>query len=338
MNNQTDNIIISNHLIERLIKSPSDQTIDGKQFKYLGKGSEGLVFSCAGKVVKIYTRFKMNGILKEFYVVGLLQEIDKINKNVIQIDKYYLSTSHPVMIMEMMDGDFSEWCDMMITNKQNFNDRELEILWLSAIFQITYGFMFLNKLKIIHCDTKPRNILYSRSDSLNTHNRYVVGNQSFDVPMNHYIFKIADFGSVQILGSTLNTMEDKKIQEYIDNRGDLYDLSRIWYRVLVDYCRNSYGWNQIRPIMDSNPEYKRYHDDQKTKLDNELRHLPQNTRDKMLLRAMIYHGIENNFINEDDIIAKHSLVKPPKLVMGVLDGLVNMNIKNVFDLFPMFCT
>lgn len=336
MNDQTDNIIISNSLIERLIKNQKDQTIDGKQFKYLGKGGEGVVFLCEEKVIKIYTRVDMNAILKEFYVVGVLQELKKVNKNVIQIDRYYLSTSHPVMIMELMDGNLSEWCDLMVNNKDGLNEKDLESVWISMIFQVTYGLMFLNKLKILHSDTKSKNILYSKSNDLNTTERYDVGNESFVIPMNHYVFKIADFGAVQILGSTMNTITDEEIQRRIDHRIDLHELSRIWYRVLVNYGRNDYGWNQIRPIMDSNNDYKQYHKEQKIKLDKELGHMPQKVRDSMLLRALIYYGIENDFIDANEIITKYSLVKPSEQVMKILDGLVDLNIKNVFDLFPMF--
>lgn len=337
MNDQTDNIIISNSMIDKLIKNQKDQIIGNKEFKFLGKGGEGVVFLCEGKVVKIYTRVDMNAILKEFYVVGVLQELNNINKNVIHIDRYYLATSHPVMIMELMDGNLSEWCDLMVNNKDDLTEKELENTWLSMIFQVTYGLMFLNKLKILHSDTKSKNILYSKiQDDMDKIEHYESKGQKFNVPLNHYIFKIADFGAVQILGSTMNTITDAEIQRRIDQRVDLHELSRIWYRVLVNYGRNDYGWNQIRPIMDQNDEYKQYHKEQKIKLDKELGHMPQKVRDSMLLRALIYYGIENNFINEDEIVAKYSLVKPSALVLKTLDGLVDPEIKNVFDLFPMF--
>jgi serine/threonine protein kinase len=196
--------------------------------------------------------------------------------------------------------------------------------------------MFLNKLKILHSDTKSKNILYKKSNTLNGIEHYDVGNLSFNIPMNHYIFKIADFGAVQILGSTINTMTDAEIQQRINDKADLHELSRIWYRILVNYGRNDYGWNQIRPIVDSNAEYKQYSKNKKIKINNDLGHMPQKIRDSMLLRSLIYYGIENAFINADNIIAKYSLVKPSELVMKTLDGLMDPKINNVFKLFPMF--
>lgn len=344
MNDQTDNDtsskepIITNAIIDKLLKNPKDQTVEGKYFKYLGKGGEGVVFLCNEKVIKIYTHVVMNAILKEFYVVGLLQQLDKVNRNVIRVDKYYLSTSYPVMIMEHMDGNLSEWCDLMVNNKDRMTDKQMEITWLSMIFQVTYGLMFLNKLKILHNDTKSKNILYKKSNQNNTMQHYDVGNQGFNVPVQEYVFKIADFGAVQVLGSTMNTVSDEEIKRRLNQRVDLHELSRIWYRVLVNYGRNDYGWDKIRPIVDTNPEYKQYQKEQKNNLDRELCHMPQKIRDNMLLRALIYYGIENNLIDEKQIIEKYNLIKPSNIVLKTLDSLEDRSIRNVFDLFPMFKT
>ena len=336
MASHTNKLIISESMIDKLVKNQTDQNIENKHFKYLGKGQEGVVFVCDDKVVKIYTRIDMNAVLKEFYVVGTLQELNNINKNVIHIDKYYLSLSHPVMVMELMDGELENWCDMMAVNKYNLNTNEYETMWMSMLFQVTYGMMFLNKLKILHSDAKTKNILYSESESLNIIERYAINNQIFNVPINRYIFKIADFGAVQILGSKMNTMTDEDIQRSIENRTDLYELSRIWYRILVNYGRNDYGWQQITPLVNSNKQYKKYYNEQKIKIDNEMSNATKKARNSMLRRSLIYYGIENNIIDANDIITKYSLVPPSNLVMKTLDGLVDITIKNVFDLFQIF--
>ena len=69
MGKQKDNLIISESLIIKLINDQSDQNIDNKHYKYLGKGQEGVVFLCDEKVIKIYTRINMDAIIKEFYVL-----------------------------------------------------------------------------------------------------------------------------------------------------------------------------------------------------------------------------------------------------------------------------
>src|SRR5271155_4398247 len=112
----TMNLIITEQLID-LLSDTKDHTVNDKHYKFLGKGGDGIIYLCDNKVIKIYKRFNMNLILKEFYVVGLLQELKNINRNVISIDRYYLALSHPVMVMEAMDGNLSEWCEKIINDK-----------------------------------------------------------------------------------------------------------------------------------------------------------------------------------------------------------------------------
>src|SRR5579872_387875 len=89
-----NDLTISNSLINKLLESYTDHNIDGKTYYYLGKGSEGVVYKIDDKVIKIYTKIEMNMIVKEFYIFGLLRELAPINKNVVQIENYYLSLSH----------------------------------------------------------------------------------------------------------------------------------------------------------------------------------------------------------------------------------------------------
>ena len=343
MNTQTDNIIITNLIITKLIEKLDDKIIDNIEYKYIGKGGEGVIFLCKGKIIKIYTQYDINSVLKEFYVVGLLQELEFINKNIIKIDRYYLATSHPVLIMEYMDGNLAEWCDEIVHNPNNLSKSDLDITWLSMIFQVTYGLMFLNKLNILHADSKSKNILYSKTNISKSYN-YQINIHfdeskeviSYNVPLCGYIFKIADFGSIQIYGSTLNRISNDDIKKRINNRIDLHELSRIWHRILVNYARNDYSWGQINPILESNKEYKTYYEEQKINHNKTLGHLPVKVRESLILRSLIYYGIENGFISEQEIINKHKLVKPSEIVTNVLDGLINMDIQNVFDLFTMF--
>ena len=64
--------------------------------------------------------------------------------------------------------------------------------------------------------------------------------------------------------------------------------------------------------------------------------MPQKTRRRLLLRAMIYYAIENDIIPQTEIIKKHSLRMPSSNVTNVLDRLTDPTIKNVFDLFSIF--
>jgi serine/threonine protein kinase len=322
-------IIITDSLLDKLLQKDNyqDKTINNVLYKFLGKGGDGIVFLSQNRVIKIYTRVIMNTILKEFYVVGLLQELKYINQNVIHIDRYYLSTKYPVLIMEPMDGSLEDFCEIA----KNINN---DMIWLSMIFQITYGLMFLNKLGILHNDTKSKNILYAKTSK--TEFEYNIDGIKYKIPTNNYVFKIADFGAIQIHGSTLNTLSDTVIQQYLDQREDLYELSRLWFRILVNYARKYITIDILKPLIESNKDFKKYYEEQKIDINKKLNHMPQKIKDNMILRSLIYYGIENNIIDETEIIKKYNLSKPSEIVLKTLNGLVDMNIKNVFDLFKQF--
>ena len=165
---------------------------------------------------------------------------------------------------------------------------------------------------------------------MNKIEHYEIGKQKFKVPINKYIYKIADFGSVQILGSCMNTVTDLKIKRDLDQRVDLYDLSRIWYTILVNYISNDYGLTQIQSIIGNNDDYKQYYKNLEIKFKYNY------NRNRRLLLSSIYYAIENNLINENEMIAKYDITKPSQLVLKTLNNLVNLDIKNVFDVFPMF--
>ncbi|VBB18701.1 serine/threonine protein kinase [Yasminevirus sp. GU-2018] len=335
------NLVIDDKVIKTLLSDYKDHSINGVKYNYLGKGGEGVVYKVADRVVKIYTKVEMNMIVKEFYVFGLLKELSDVNKNVVQIFDYYLAYSNPVLTMELMDGDLTKWCTGMVENTTSkISDERYDELWLGMIFQVTYGLMFLNRLKILHTDTKSKNILFkavSNDDDVKIYDEYKINDQSYSVPTN-YRFKIADFGAVQILGSSSNRMTDEQIGLNIQKREDLYELSRILFRIKVNFGMNDYGWSEINVLLKSNKEYRDYQKQQREKLDVDLGHMPQKIRDKMLLRSLIYYAIENDLIDSEEIVRKHNLRMPSERVNAVLDRLIDPDVRNVFDLFTMFKT
>jgi citrate lyase alpha subunit len=131
-------------------------------------------------------------------------------------------------------------------------------------------------------------------------------------------------------------MSYEAIQEGIKNRTDLYELSRILHRIIVNYGVNDYDWKSINEYLKKNKSYKEFHDQQKKSITEELSHMPQKIQDRMLLRSLIYHAIEHNIIDKMEIITKHSLRMPSDKVVSVLDRLTDLDVKNVFELFDMF--
>lgn len=327
-------VIIDNNIINILTRNNADKTIDNKYYKFIGKGGDGVIYEHNGKIIKIYKKINIDAIIKEFYIVGLLQEINQINKNIISVNKYYLSLDNPVMIMERMDGDLSEWSDMMVKNKHGLTMNEIDINWLSMIFQTAYGLTYLNNLGILHSDAKSKNILYKKNDD-KTNEKYIINNKTYVVPTN-YIFKIADFGAIQMANSLLHTDKDHEIiKKKIVARADLMELSKIIFRILVNYAKNDYDINGLVSLTKNNHKYNRYYIDNKNEINAKMKHFPQKIKDNMLLRSLIYYAIENDIIDKQKIINKYSLTLPSEYVIDVLDKLTDLNY-DVFELFHQF--
>ena len=320
--------IISNLIIDVLIKSKKNSTVDGKTYKYITKGGEGLIYEYNNKIIKIYIKYDINIVIKEFYVIGLLNELDReLHKNIITMDKYYLSTINPVLIMERMDGTLQEWINIIIKNNKLTQD-EIDNLWMSMIFQVTYGVYVLNKLNIVHNDMIPKNILYKFNKD-NVSEKYNIDGIIYEVPVT-YIFKIADFGRVQILNTSLNILSNGEIKDKLDKRDDLYKLSRIIYRIFVNYSYDV-DYNKLNKLIDKNEEFKKYRTNKKNEFMNNYQ---GSIKNKLFVRSLIYYAIENDIIDKNEIIKKHSLIMPSNKVIYILNNLIDTS--DIFSLFSIF--
>jgi hypothetical protein len=332
-------IKIDDILIAKLLSKRADHTINNKKYQYIGKGGDGVIYRLNDRAIKIYLKYDINSIVKDFYVVGILQELKKINMNVIQIDNYYLSLSNPVMIMKYMTGDLSKWSTEMIQNKESLSDDELEKNWLSMIFQVSYGFRFLNKIGILHNDGKPKNIMYEKTDIVNyskdKYKNYTINGKEYKIPIN-YIFKIADFGAVQLKGSSLNKLSDFEISSAIEKREDLRELSRIIFRLLVDFANRTYNLKDILRYVEKDNAYKIYYKEQKRDISEKLKTYSRKVKDRFLFRSLLYYGLENNVLDQSVIINKFSLIMPSKKVLKLLDSLIDPEISDLFEGFDMF--
>lgn len=341
---------IDENLIKRLTSSYKTMTINDKIYKYLGKGGDGIIYTfnfdnpnkTDNLVMKIYIRkvdntYITTPIVKEFYLLGLLRELDVVNRNIIHIYDYSLSMSRPIVLMELMDGDLGTWAQMMLSNNdpdiKSLTQDKYDSLWMSMIFQVVYGFTFLNNIGVLHNDSKPKNILYKKTDT--EYETYAINNKTYNVPFT-YNFKISDFGAIQILNSTTNQMSDDEIKSKINSRQDLYELSRIIYRFIVNYALTDYSWDNINKLMILNNKLKIYHDEQKKLLYQNLKKYPEYVKKNMLLRSIIYYSVENNLIKFDDIVSKHNLRLPSKYISDILNKLTDSSINNMSKLFELF--
>jgi serine/threonine protein kinase len=223
---------------------------------------------------------------------------------------------------------------MMINNKLKLSLEKLDEYWLSMIFQVSRGLLFLNSINVLHNDAKPKNILYNKTKT-ETFNTYFINNVKYKINTN-FIFKIADFGKIQIKGSVHNDMTVHMLDEKLKHRDDLRELSRIIFRFLVNYGKKIYSIDNLMDYIKKNNKYKIYYDEQKEEISRNLTNYPDKIKNDFLYRSLLYYGIENNILDKKRIIQKFSLTLPSDKVMNILDSLTNPKYKNIFSLFEMF--
>lgn len=318
---------INNDVIDILLDKYKDHQIADKLYKYINKGGNGIVYKVDDMAIKIYVEYDMDTVLKEFYVMGILQELSGINRNIINIYNYYLSLSKPVLTMEYLDGDLQKWTNKMIHNKFNLDNDDIDKEWISMIFQVTYGMLFLNKLGILHNDAKPKNIMYNNNNR-HISSEYKINGKTYTITSN-FTFKIADFGGIMIVGSTLNDMTNDEIKRKIKNRSDLWELSRIFYRVLTDYAKIQYKMNTIMEYVNNDGDYYKYYSNEKNKIWSKMKKYPIHIKESYLLRSLIYYGLENNIIDIDSIINTYQLKFPSKKVLDLLSRLIDTSITDL---------
>jgi len=324
-----EKIIINNNIIKQLITGYKSVVIDKTKYDFIGKGGDGVIYESNGKIIKIYTKNDIDSVMKEFYVVGMLQELSPVNNNVISVDKYYLSLSYPVMVMELMDGDLNNLGNELIKNPNNLDNQTYDMTWASMIFQVCYGIYYLNSLGILHNDAKPKNILYKKP-SIN-HIKYSINHKIYNVPI-YYLFKIADFGAIQIMGSSLNKMSDDEIKDKINNKYDYYELSKLINRILVNYAIKVYNIASLDKLFHDDKDYNKYKKEEISKVEENtyLRNIPN--KQQFILRGLLYYLIETKKLDLTNTIEKNNIKLPSKKIMDLFDNINNPKI-DFFELF-----
>lgn len=320
--------MITNNTIKKLIDNHQNQTIDNIKYVFIGKGGDGVIYLIekTNEIIKIYTKKQLDLVIRELYVLNLTKDLSnesKFNNNIIKIDKYNLLLDYPIIYLPVMNGNLVEWC--MKVNHEYDNQKNYDKLWYSMIFQVAYGLCYLNGLNILHNDAKPKNILYQKQKPII--NTYIINDKTYDVDMT-YVFYVADFGAVQILGSKQNILSDNEIRKSLLNKQDLYELSKLIVRILVDFALKTYDIESLLKIDKTN-----YYTIIQKDFDNDksLKSLPEKIKKNMMKRALLYYFIENNIIDKYELAKKNKFMLPSNKIMTILDNLIDSN--NVFDLF-----
>jgi hypothetical protein len=326
--------MINDAIIEKMLKY-NDFDYNNKKYKYLGKGGDGIVYECNNKVVKLFTKDDIDSIIKEMYVTHMLKSIPNVSVNIILVDDYSFAFKYPLAIMEKLDNDLTYWINMMIKMPHGeMNDDDIDLNWTSMIFQLSHGLLFMNKYKILHNDAKPKNILYKENNAPSNIIEYAMNNKKYIIPC-RYIFKISDFGAIQIKKSKLNTMSNKEIENKIKTRDDLRELSRVFFRIYVDYGMKLYNYEYMKTLAKNDKLFGAHFYNESKKIDKQLGNYNRHVKDKFIHRNLLYYAIENNYIDKNDIVKHFNLRIPSDDVMFILDNITNIDV-DVYSLFDQF--
>ena len=193
-----------------------------KRIVYFGKKKDNSKYQVIVKKIKINNNYEH--ILKEIYFLVCC----KNNSNFTQIVDMFLSDNNNyIFIILKYEGVSLQ----NLLNCQDFEYWKIKGFIKHVIFQIISGLNILHKVKLIHNDIKPSNILITGDGQT----------------------KICDFGSLDIAGDTrLSTIyycsPDSLLQKTTDQKDDMWSVGVI---MLGLYKRNQTFFKSNNPYYDS---------------------------------------------------------------------------------------
>jgi hypothetical protein len=323
---------------------------------------------------------------REIFVIDNLRQVDQLRDHIVNVIDY--NTKNVMyMLMEVYNGDLSYWAFYTYNNiglsRKRYNEipnmEKTEEEWLSMIFQVTYIFTELNSRGVLHDDTKPKNIFFLDNVYVKNKMRYLSGNNNdnndnnvndfipmtkkyyingtvFEIPFK-YRFIVGDFSRVRI--ADYDPDVDKNllpghgggpdIYENFVNKTDLYELSRIVYRVMVDIMEKYYNMNNIRESVDNysktDPKFKQNIENETKRIKRDFIYdaapdVVEKMREKMILRSHMYILIEFEYITREHIqkIIEDNEVyftMPSQRVLNILKRVNDPNetMETLFDFF-----
>ena len=207
--------------------------ISGIYSRFLGRGIQGQIYSVRDNkanfnfVIKITDlRFGQYDSFREVFFSEMTNE-----SNQDCFLKYYdtqIINKKTYMAMQQASGDLIKW---------SLETHSLEE-WLNMIIQIIIGITHLQKLKIVHNDLQPKNILF---DKRNTNINYKIKEQKYMIKSN-YRFYISDFGISAHPDLSINLLSQEQME--ISNF-DLKKFSKTPEKLKAMNVKNKYSYEQL---------------------------------------------------------------------------------------------
>jgi serine/threonine protein kinase len=322
---------------------------DGREYKLLGRGGEANVYSLdeeSNLAIKVYRSnsicYTDPGVFaKEMYVIRFLKDIEQIQDHVVDVlDEIPCDSntgkSNGFVFMELYDGDLDSWARDSTTRGREVGEDE----WVSMIFQVAYAFMDLNSRGVIHGDPKPKNIFYTnrnlRDPNADGVRSYLIEGKSYQIPFNtRYV--LGDFSRVRVAEFDLDLDDMLQGQSgtpdlYFDltHRSDLYELSRLLYRVMVNTVLKTYSKEKIENLIKHHSDIDKKFEQKIAVTKQEIQEIDTShkIKDRMLLRFYAYELIEGEYITQDQLLRDDlNLILPSERVQQLLRSVSDPNIE-----------
>lgn len=331
---------VNNKLLKLMRKGIRNISYDNKKYKLLGRGGEANVYAFdpdSNLAIKVYREDSIcysdpDIFAKEMYVIRFLKDIDQIRDHIVDALDYVAcdsdnSGANGYIFMELYDGDLDSWARDATTRGTEATEDE----WISMIFQISYAFMDLNSRGILHADPKPKNIFYTKRNlkdpNMDGNRSYLIDGKSYQIAFTTR-FVLGDFSRVRIadvdpdLGDLLPGQAGTPDLYYdLTHRADLYELSRLLYRVMVNSVLRSMSHDKIENLVKHYAEIDKEFDSNIKNTENDIMNmdLPDSIKDRMKIRSYTYELIESDYITQEQMLeADPNLILPSKKVYDLL--------------------
>jgi Protein kinase domain len=349
-------------LINLMKKGIKNIKYDNKTYKLLGRGGEGNVYEYnktkqGGIAIKVYrdnsVSFQNPEIIeREFYVMRFLNDIEQIKDHIVDAKEYAHTDTEAYIFMDLYEGDLDKWAKLATQRDTVKSEEE----WLSMIFQVVYTFMDINSRGVLHDDPKPKNIFYTYTDLKDPNSDgkrvYSVNGKGFEIPFTCR-FALGDFSRVRVAEFDADIDEDllpghsgtPDLYYNLVHRTDLYELSRILYRVMVNAVMKAYSAEKIKNLVDtyteSDSDFKEkieYMDKgiEQMNIEGKSNEIVSSMKNRMKTRSYVYELIEADYLDKTKIMEiSKDLVLPSQRVMDILGRNMDPNesLETLFDFY-----
>lgn len=308
---------------------------NNQTYHLLGRGGEGNVYEYNNRAIKVYhdrhNTYNPDAVYYEIYIVRFLTDLG------LQVAPMYdFNSNSGYVYSDLYDGDLDTWTK----NACNVQTSASEDQWLSMIFQVAYTFMMMNMHNVLHNDPKPKNVFYVESKDTKS---YALGDMVFNVPHNGWAFYVGDFSRALIVGydddvqNELQTGSSSTGDLYTDlqTKTDLYELSRILYRVMVNAIVKNYSMTEINDLVHQNMSDPIF----KERIETVVKDITSNIHNHRLAqttinRAHVYELLESGYIDPDKLQKRiPDLVLPSKKVRDILMSIQVVPLESLFSFY-----